>query len=331
MKKCIYKITNLINNKIYIGQTNNFERRKREHSKQMYGNCSKVLYNAIEKYGWENFSMEMIEDYCENYNEKENYWIKKFNSYVPNGYNIDLALTSSECNIFISEEILNLIIKDLQNTQLTADEIAEKYNISSSQTIRNINKGIIHKKNNIEYPIRKMRNELAKERALLVIQDLKQTDLSFKELSEKYNCSITCISNINTGSRVHFENEEYPIRKNTRQSKVFTSQEIDNIYNDIINTKMKWSELAIKYNCGEKVFQHINNGKLHRKENYNYPLREEQNVKGFEKVDDIIKLLQTTRLSYAKIAEQLNTNPTTVSNINKGKSHKRPNMTYPIR
>ena len=51
MKKCIYKITNLINGKMYIGQTNDFNRRKREHKNKMYGNCSKVLYNAIEKYG----------------------------------------------------------------------------------------------------------------------------------------------------------------------------------------------------------------------------------------------------------------------------------------
>lgn len=31
MKKYVYKITNLINNKVYIGQTNNLERRMKEH------------------------------------------------------------------------------------------------------------------------------------------------------------------------------------------------------------------------------------------------------------------------------------------------------------
>ena len=76
MKKCIYKITNLINGKIYIGQTNNYKRRYREHKNKMYGSCEKVLYNAIDTYGFENFKMEQIEDYVENYNERERYWVE---------------------------------------------------------------------------------------------------------------------------------------------------------------------------------------------------------------------------------------------------------------
>jgi hypothetical protein len=275
--------------------------------------------------------MEIIEDYCENYNERERYWIDKYNSYPPNGYNVDITLTQSETNIYIDENMFLLIIKDLEENKLSYDEIAEKYDISSSQSIRNINRGISHYHNNINYPIRKPRNELAKDRALLVIQDLKNTNLKFYELAEKYDCSITCISNINTGIRVHFENESYPIRKETRKGQIFSQETIDNIYDDIINTKLKWTELSEKYNCNTKVFQHINQGQLHKKEGYTYPLRKKQNIKGAEKVPDIIKFLQETKYSYAKIAELLNTNSTTVANINKGKSHRQEGIEYPIR
>lgn len=88
----IYKITNLINNKIYIGKTNNSERRWRDHQRlamtEGHKEYNKVLYQAIRKYGIENFSFEMIEE-LKDYSisgEREKYWISFYNSYN-NGYN----------------------------------------------------------------------------------------------------------------------------------------------------------------------------------------------------------------------------------------------------
>ena len=72
MKKYIYKITNLINNKIYIGQTNNPKRRWQEHKNLGYDTKeTKLLYRAIKKYGKDNFVFEIIEGPIDNYNEKE--------------------------------------------------------------------------------------------------------------------------------------------------------------------------------------------------------------------------------------------------------------------
>ena len=53
----IYKVTNLINNKIYIGKTNNFHRRCRDH---LSANGDSYLYRAIRKYGKQNFKFEEI-------------------------------------------------------------------------------------------------------------------------------------------------------------------------------------------------------------------------------------------------------------------------------
>lgn len=63
MKKIgIYKITNKINNKVYIGQSKNISRRWREHKRHYKNkNNSSVLYKAIRKYGLENFLFEIIE------------------------------------------------------------------------------------------------------------------------------------------------------------------------------------------------------------------------------------------------------------------------------
>lgn len=82
----IYKITNKLNNKVYIGQSNNLERRRREH---FDWNLSKRQYidEIISDIGAENFDYEVIE-YCSitELDEKEKYWISFYNSFYE-GYN----------------------------------------------------------------------------------------------------------------------------------------------------------------------------------------------------------------------------------------------------
>lgn len=82
----IYKITNLINGKIYVGQTmRSIEERFKEHC------CTdSAIGNAIRKYGKGNFKLELIAE-CETNeaaNELEMYWIKELNCKAPNGYNL---------------------------------------------------------------------------------------------------------------------------------------------------------------------------------------------------------------------------------------------------
>ena len=57
----IYKITNNINGKIYIGQSNNIQRRFSEH--QNRGATSRIPVDiAIQRYGKENFKKEILEE-----------------------------------------------------------------------------------------------------------------------------------------------------------------------------------------------------------------------------------------------------------------------------
>lgn len=90
----IYKITNMINNKVYIGQTiKTVEKRFQQHknnSKHPYFSQI-VLYKAFNKYGIENFKCETIEE-IENslLDEREKYWIEYYNSYFE-GYNSTLG------------------------------------------------------------------------------------------------------------------------------------------------------------------------------------------------------------------------------------------------
>jgi group I intron endonuclease len=86
----IYQILNKKNNKCYIGQTvNSFARRYNNGGWHVQGND--YLRNAAKKYGLENFEINILEegiDSIKELNEKEIFYIKKFNSIAPNGYNL---------------------------------------------------------------------------------------------------------------------------------------------------------------------------------------------------------------------------------------------------
>lgn len=87
----IYQITNNVNGKIYVGKTtkNNIQERWEEHLKDYKKpRCEKrPLYDAMNKYGSENFSIKELEKCSlEELNDKEIYWIEKLGSFKY-GYN----------------------------------------------------------------------------------------------------------------------------------------------------------------------------------------------------------------------------------------------------
>jgi group I intron endonuclease len=87
----IYKITNIISNKCYIGLTSRkrVEDRWKNHKHSLTrGNGCFALQQAVNMHGFENFKFEVIEECLnENFKEREMYFIKQYNSIVPNGYN----------------------------------------------------------------------------------------------------------------------------------------------------------------------------------------------------------------------------------------------------
>lgn len=84
----IYKATNKINGKCYIGQTKfTLEKRKLEHENSSY-NC--YFHKALKKYGLDNFSWEIIENGILNLNKKEIFYINEYNSFK-NGYNLTIG------------------------------------------------------------------------------------------------------------------------------------------------------------------------------------------------------------------------------------------------
>lgn len=88
-KWCVYKHTNKINGKVYIGQTCKQPKKRWRNGKGYKG--SKHFYNAIQKYGWDGFEHEILYDNLtlEEANNKEKECIQKYKSNDENfGYNI---------------------------------------------------------------------------------------------------------------------------------------------------------------------------------------------------------------------------------------------------
>jgi group I intron endonuclease len=130
-KAMIYKITNKVNGKIYIGQTiHDLEKRWKEHkrhARQNRSNKSHAICNSIVKYGAENFTIESIFSIfnINDADEFEIYFISKFNTLAPNGLN----LSPGGSNVTHTSEVKRKIskkIKELWNSSGHSQKISKK-------------------------------------------------------------------------------------------------------------------------------------------------------------------------------------------------------------
>lgn len=99
----VYKITNKLNGKIYIGQAANVAKRWSRHCK----NTDKAAISlAIRKHGKHNFSFDIITEYDNelDLNNAEDYFIDFYNTLAPSGYN---RVTGQQKNRVWLEESLN--------------------------------------------------------------------------------------------------------------------------------------------------------------------------------------------------------------------------------
>lgn len=151
----IYKITNLINNKVYIGQSINIESRWTHHKNYETNKSHYPLYCAFKKYGIENFKFEIIE-LCsiDKLNTQEQYWINFYDSYK-NGYNLTIGGqgTNNLC-IKLSSEEVEMIYDLLIYSDISQKEIAKQFNVGED-TISEINHGKTRRQLNYSYPLRK--------------------------------------------------------------------------------------------------------------------------------------------------------------------------------
>ena len=117
MNSKIYKITNDINDKIYVGKTtSSIEERFKQHliDARKSRQEKRPLYNAINLYGAEHFSIELIEE-CDISleNEREQYWIGYYRGYE-DGY---IATKGGDGKILYDYQLIENYIKQGKTTK----------------------------------------------------------------------------------------------------------------------------------------------------------------------------------------------------------------------
>ena len=186
----IYKITNDINQKIYIGKTErDIEIRFKEHCKN-YNRINyekRPLYAAMRKYGIEHFHIELVEE-TDNPEERETYWIEYFGSFK-NGYN---ATVGGDGKKYLDYDLIVSTYKQLNN----AKETAKLLNISEDSVRTAL------KNKNIDA---KHRGEFAKENSSIPVamydkeENLLKTFASYNEAAnwlienKLTNCKLSTI------------------------------------------------------------------------------------------------------------------------------------------
>lgn len=121
----IYKIINIQNNKVYIGQTiRPVEQRFHRHMSDALNNILDTHFaRAVRKYGKDSFKVEIIDTAKtqDELNQKEQYWIRQYDS-VNNGYNETDAISKCGGNTYQSktEEEMSIIKDKIRETKLGA-------------------------------------------------------------------------------------------------------------------------------------------------------------------------------------------------------------------
>lgn len=176
----IYKITNNINNKCYIGQSRNIEKRWENHK---YSNLDYPLYKAFRKYGIQNFTFEIIERCSvDDLNLKETYWIKYYCPEYNQTAGGDFKIVPQK----LTEKQVNEIKALLATGEYLHSDLAKRYNVHKD-TIRDINVGRTWYDDTISYPI-----HLSKYCGLPIEQQISYCPICGKPKSKQGKICHTC-------------------------------------------------------------------------------------------------------------------------------------------
>lgn len=238
MNGFIYKITNRVNGKVYIGQTRfTVEHRFKQHVKNYnVEHRTQPLYMAFAKYGVENFQVETLEECSvDKLDEREIFWIAKYDSFK-HGYNATLGGTKG-CKYFWTDNQYEEI-RSMYLSGFTSQKIAEQFGVSA-YTIIGILKsmGVKIKGNPLDM------NRMEREE---FIQWYKN-GASLKYLADKYNTDKMTV-------RRFLEKYNVDLREH---SQLLNNEELqEQAVKDFVSG-MRYKDMEIKYHADTRTIKKI--------------------------------------------------------------------------
>ena len=227
MKGIIYKITNNINNKVYIGQTRyTLEFRWRQHWNKK---DNTYFHNALHKYGKDAFTIEILEE-CDykDLNSKEIFYIAKYDSFN-NGYNLTLGGDGNK-RLLLDDKYNE--IKELYLSGFSSNKIAILYEVDKGTIVKILKSlGIKIRNNQL-----KINNQEFQE-----IVNAYNSGQSLKSLAKNYDCSAA-------GLREFLKKRGVEIKSKTS---------IKDLIFDYSNTNIKVNDILSKYHCEYSTFVKI--------------------------------------------------------------------------
>lgn len=234
MKGIIYKITNKVNGKSYIGQTRytiEFRWNQHQHKKD-----NTYFHNAIHKYGVENFNIEILEK-CniEDLDSREIFYIAKFDTFN-NGYNLTIGGGGNR-RLLLDEKYDE--IKELYLSGFSSNKIATLYKVDKASIVKILKQ--------LGIKIRSNKLNINHQEFLELVQDY-NSGYSLRELAKRYDCSAS-------GLKEYLQRRGVDIKVKYRILEDKEAQE--SMINDYLDGKLKLSEIQAKYHCSYNVFTKI--------------------------------------------------------------------------
>lgn len=338
----IYKATNLINGKVYIGKTTMpFAQRKSKHKYNAFkedGDAYEYhFYRAIRKYGWDNFKWEIIDeaDTKEELNEKEVFWIEYYDSYY-NGYNmtkggdgtvgVDRLIGEDNPTAKLTEKDVIEIKKLLIEGNKTKTEIADMFNVTLS-CIMCISKNKSWKHVYVDGWDEYLANQKGSltEDDVIMIKKMLLEGKQLSEIADMFDVSSATIANISSNKTwKHVTFDEWDKRERARK---LTEDEVMEIKKMLINNVPR-KDIIQRFDINKQTLSRIERNKCHSHvhvDGWDEYLNKRNGIKRNKLTDDDvvqIKKLLIQGVSQEEIAKKFNVKRATIGNISRNANWK---------
>ena len=252
--------------------------------------------------------------------------------------------SSSQDNDLVSRAIQkygrNHFWYEILESQIENYDQREKYWISYYNCIRpngyNISEGGDYPpvQKGTHYPESKLTDKQLNE----LIYDLQYTQLSYSQLSDKYDLSKSSIYEINNG-KTYFNSEiSYPIRTSKNPSGALSDKQVLEIIELLKSSYLSYEEIGGQYGIEARAISRINRGIFHKQTSETYPIRigklgNNTPKLSYEQVTEIIDLLVNSTLSLRQIAKKFGVEYKDILGIKNGttKLYRKKDLEYPLR